>query len=132
MPSPEEQGYTRDGESPIYVGGETAALNHLRDRLIVEENAFRYIMQKPSGSRFCLSLCLSVCTISLSQVIFTLGLGQPLTSCLHLLQFIIYIVSKEEFQAISPSIFDPPLASLLTICRKCTYEPFCFMSSFLL
>lgn len=41
VPSPEEQKYTRNGESPIYIGGETAALALLKNRLIVEENAFR-------------------------------------------------------------------------------------------
>lgn len=41
VPTPEEQGYSHNGESPIYVGGEKPALTHLQERLIVEENAFR-------------------------------------------------------------------------------------------
>lgn len=41
VPTPEELGYTQDcGESPVYVGGERAALAHLEDRLRVEEDAF--------------------------------------------------------------------------------------------
>ncbi|KAG0726473.1 Cryptochrome-1 [Chionoecetes opilio] len=41
VPSPEEQGWTRNGECPVYSGGEKAALAHLRERLIVEDKAFR-------------------------------------------------------------------------------------------
>ncbi|MPC19637.1 Cryptochrome-1 [Portunus trituberculatus] len=41
VPSVEEQGYTRIGECPVYIGGEKVALAHLQERLIVEENAFR-------------------------------------------------------------------------------------------
>ncbi|KAK4299626.1 hypothetical protein Pmani_028111 [Petrolisthes manimaculis] len=41
VPTPEMQGWTQNGEAPVYVGGERRALQHLKSRLRVEEDAFR-------------------------------------------------------------------------------------------